>query len=146
MKRITAVLLLFTVAACSSPLGTEPIGPSDAVGASTQAKPVTNLAVELLSGDCSSGITVGITGQNLSPKARLLELWIWTNDNSGFKAFSASLGAKSRKNLDITVVVPAAAINPAAGPKFTGEVSVIVTDANTGWVHNITEMIGPVCG
>ena len=141
MKTISAALLLIAVAACSGPLGVEPIGPSDPVSTvTTQSKPVPSLVIEKVSGDCATGITVRVRGENLSAKSRFGNQWISKTDNTGVGPVQVELGNGSKKTVEWTTFWPSATINPATGAKFNGYATGVVTDAWTGWLYNT----GPV--
>jgi hypothetical protein len=147
MKKIPAALLLISVAACSGPLGVEPIGPADAVlSVTAQAKPVPSLVIETISGDCASGITVRVRGENLSARSRFGNQWLNKTDLTAVGPAQVALGTGNKKSVEWTTFWPSATINPATGAKFNGYASGIVTDAWTGWLHNTgPTLIGPVC-
>ena len=147
MKTIPAALLLFSVAACAGPLGTEPASaPDAALGASAQAKPAASLVIERVSGDCTTGITVRVIGQNLSARSRFGHHYLQKTDNTGFYADAVALGSGNKKSVEWTLFWPAETINPASGPKFKGWAQAWVTDAWTGWLHQTgLTFIGPAC-
>jgi hypothetical protein len=147
MRWMPAALLLISVTACSSPVGMEPTGPADAaLGVTTQAKPAASLIIEKVSGDCESGITVRVHGENLSPKSRFGHHLLRKSDLTGFFAEPVALGNGNKKSVEWTTFWPAETINPSTGAKFTGYASAWVTDAWTGWLHETGyTFIGPVC-
>jgi hypothetical protein len=147
MKKIPAALLLISIAACSSPLDVAPNGPADAaLSITNQAKPVTSLVIELVSGDCASGITVRVRGENLSAKSRFGNQWLDNNNLTSFGPAQVALGTGSKKSVEWTTFWPSATINPAAGPKFNGYARGVVTDAWTGWLYDTGPTpIGPAC-
>lgn len=147
MKNIPAALLLISVAACSGPLGVEPIGPADPLlSVTTQARPVASLVIERISGDCASGITVRVTGENLSPKSRFGNQWLNKTDLTSLGPAQVPLGTGNKKSVEWTTFWPSATINPATGGKFNGYARGVVTDAWTGWVHETgVTFIGPAC-
>lgn len=146
MKWIPAALLLISVAACSSPLGTEPTGPADAALAiTTQAKPVSSLVIEKIGGDCTSGITVRVVGENLSPKSRFGHQWLNMTDFYSISA-TVTLPKGAKKSVEWTEFWPAETINPPTGGKFNGWAKAVITDAWTGWEHETPNtFIGPAC-
>ena len=147
MKKIIAALLLISVAACSNELGVGPIGPADvASNVTAQARPVPSLVIEKVSGDCASGITVRVTGENLSPKSRFGNQWLSTTDLQALGPAQVSLGTGNKKIVEWTTFWPSAMINPATGGKFNGYARGVVTDAWTGWVHaTALTLISPSC-
>ena len=147
MKKISASLLLISVAACSGPLGVEPIGTADPVlNVTTQAKPTPSLVIERISGDCASGITVRVVGENLSAKSRFGNQWLNKTDLTSWGPAQVSLGTGNKKSVEWTTFWPSATINPATGAKFNGYAKGVVTDAWTGWVHETpVTFIGPAC-
>lgn len=147
MKKIAAALLLVSVAACSNELGVEPIGPTDvASNITAQLKPVPSLVIEKVSGDCASGITVRVRGENLSAKSRFGNQWLSTTDLQSFGPEQVALGAGNKKSVEWTTFWPSATINPATGGKFNGYAKGVVTDQWTGWVHETPlTFIGSAC-
>jgi hypothetical protein len=147
MKPIPAVLLVLSVAACASPMGTEPTSPAEgALGASAQLKPATSLVIERISGDCATGLTVRITGQNLSARSRFGHHLLSKTDLTGFFATPVELGNGNKKSVVWETFWPAATINPATGAKFNGYASAWVTDAWTGFLHETgSTFIGGAC-
>ena len=147
MKRIPALLLLVSVAACASPLGTEPTSPADAaLGVTAQLKPAPSLVIERIGGDCTTGITVRVTGQNLSARSRFGNHSLNKTDLTGFIADPVELGTGNKKSVVWETFWPAATINPGTGAKFTGYATAWVTDAWTGWLHQTAPtFIGPAC-
>ena len=147
MRKILAGLLSISVAACSDPLGTEPTGQGyPALSVTTQAKPVLSLVIELVDGDCTSGITVRVTGQNLSARSRFGNQWLNMTNLTSIGPAEVALGKGSKKSVQWTTFWPSAAINPATGGKFNGYANGIVTDAWTGIVHETGPvLIGPAC-
>lgn len=145
MKRITALLLLFSAAACAGPLGTEPISPSDAaLAATTQAKPITVVGVETIDGNCASGITVRVTGQNLSGKSRYLNLVLRRFDGSVLPVAQTAISAGSKKSIVWTTYWSSEAISPAVGSKFNGTAVAWVGDASNVALHDSgVRFIGP---
>ena len=148
MNRTTpTTLFLLAVAACTSPLGTDPVGPTDgASGITAAARPVPSLVIEKISGDCASGITVRVTGQNLSARSRFGYQWLGKTDLTGFPAVGVELGNGNKKSVQWTTFWPAETINPATGAKFSGKAAAYVTDAWTGWLHETGQVtIAPAC-
>ena len=147
MRKTFAALFLMSAAACSSQLGNEPVGPTDpALDITTQAKVVSSLVIERLSGDCATGITVRVTGVNLSAKSRVGLQWLSKSDNTGFGPAQVELGKGPKKTVEWTEFWPASVINPPTGAKFDGEATGVVTDAWGGWLYNTgPTFIGPVC-
>lgn len=145
MKRIVASWLLLAAAACGSPLDTEPTVPQDGLGAAAYGK-TASLVVEKISGDCTSGITVRVTGQNLSPRSRFLHVSLHKTDYTHFPAAELALGGGSKKLVEWTTFWPAEMINPSSGAKFSGNASAWVTDAWTGFLHQVNAtIIAPAC-
>lgn len=146
MKTIPAILLVLSVAACASPLGTEPTSPPDApLGASTQAKAVPSLVIETVSGDCASGITVRVTGWNIPARARFGGQALNKTDYTNIPEVVVDLGKGWKKSIQWTTFWPAAAINPATGAKFNGTAQAYVTDAWGVWLEQTSAFIGPAC-
>ena len=147
MRRILGVLLLSSVAACADPLTVEPIGSGEPMlGATTQANPNTSLVIETISGDCASGITVRVRGQNLSPKSRFGQQWLDLTNLTSLGPAEVALGRGPKKSVEWTVFWPAATINPSTGAKFNGYARGVVTDAYTGIVlQTAPTFIGPAC-
>lgn len=145
MKRITASGLLLAAAACGSPLDTEPNAASEALGAAAYGKPVAGLVIEKISGDCTSGITVRVTGQNLQARSRFAHLVLTKSDNTGFPEAEIALGNGSKKSVEWTTFWPAEMINPSSGAKFKGSASAWVTDAWTGLLYQTNAYIAPAC-
>lgn len=144
MKRITAFWLLLAAAACGSSLGTEPMAPPEALSAAS-GKAEASLVIEQISGDCASGITVRVSGQNLSPKARFGYVMLKKTGQTGTAIVEVALSNGSKKSVEWTTFWPAEVINPAEGAKFTGTASAWVTHAWGGWLHQTTSSIGPAC-
>ena len=144
MKRITASWLLLAAAACGSPLDTEPTAQPDELGAAAYGK-TASLVVEKISGDCTSGITVRVTGQNLSARSRFGYVALTKTDNTLFPTAELALGTGSKKSVEWTTFWPAEMINPASGPKFKGSASAWVTDAWTGLLYQTNAYIAPAC-
>lgn len=147
MRTLPAALLLMSVAACSSPLDVAPIGPADAaMSVTTQAKLAPSLVIELVSGDCTSGITVRVRGQNLSARSRFGNQWLSKTDLTGVGPVQVALGTGPKKSVEWTTFWPASMINPATGAKFNGYAQGVVTDAWTGWLHDSGRtFIGSAC-
>jgi hypothetical protein len=147
MKTIAAALILLSVSACSSPLEVAPVRPTEpTLNVTTQAKPVPNLVIEILSGDCTTGITVQVRGENLSPKSRFGVQFLNKSDLTGFPPAQVALGTGNKKTVSWTTFWPSSMINPSTGAKFTGTARGVVTDAWTGWVHDTGPVsIGPAC-
>lgn len=147
MRTIPATLLLISVAACSSPLDVAPNLTSDAaLSITTQAKPITSLVIELVSGDCATGMTVRVRGQNLSAKSRFGSQWLNMTDLTSIGPAEVELGKGVKKSVEWTTFWPAAMLNPATGGKFKGYAQGIVTDAYTGILHTTgPTLIGPAC-
>jgi hypothetical protein len=147
MRKIPAALFLISVAACSSPVGVDPIGPADvALNVTTQAKPTPSLVIETISGDCASGITVRVRGENLSARSRFGNQWLNKTDLTSFGPAQVDLGKGNKKIVEWTTFWSAATINPATGAKFNGYARGVVTDAWTGWLHDTgPTLIGPAC-
>lgn len=147
MKRIPALLLLSAIAACAAPLGTEPTSPSDAaLGVSTQLKPAPGLVIERVSGDCASGITVRVTGTNLSARSRYGHHLLSRTDNTGWFGTPVELGTGNKKSVVWEEFWPSSIINPAEGAKFKGWAQAWVTDAWTGFLHETpSTFIGGAC-
>jgi hypothetical protein len=147
MKTITTALLLTAVLACSNPLDVKRIPQSNpASNVTTQAKPTPSLVIEKISGDCATGITVRVTGTNLSARSRFGNQWLNLNNLTSLGPAEVALGSGSKKSVEWTTFWPASMINPASGAKFNGYAKGVVTDSWTGWLHqtNLT-FIGPAC-
>ena len=147
MNKMSASLLLISVVACSGPLGVEPIGQADPLlNITTQGKAVPNLVIEKISGDCASGITVWVHGENLSPRSRFGSQWLNKTDLTSLGPAQVALGNGNKKSVSWTTFWPSATINPATGGKFNGYANGVVTDAYTGIVHETGPVfIGPAC-
>lgn len=144
MRRLLTGLLSVSVAACSDPVGVEPADP--AMNVTTQLKPVASLVIETIDGDCASGITVRVRGENLSPRSRFGNQWLNLTTLTSLGPAQVELGKGNKKTVEWTVFWPSGAINPATGGKFTGYAKGVVTDAYTGWVHETPHtFIGPTC-
>jgi hypothetical protein len=147
MKTFAAALLLISVSACSSPMGVERGAPGDlALNVTSQMKPVPTLVIERISGDCTSGITVRVTGTNLSARSRFGNQWLNLTDLTGLGPEQVALGTGNKKSVEWTTFWSASMINPATGAKFNGYARGVVTDAWTGWLHDTgPTFIGPAC-
>jgi hypothetical protein len=145
MKKIHASWLLLAAAACGSPLGTEPAAQPNASSAAANLKPATSLVIEKISGDCASGITVRVTGQNLSARSRFGYLALTKTDNTLFPEAAIELGSGKKKSVEWTTLWPAEMINPSSGAKFKGSASAWVTDAWTGLLYQTNADIAPGC-
>lgn len=147
MRKIRAVMLLISVAACSRELGVEPLSPADvALSVSAQLKPVPNLVIEKISGDCASGITVRVRGENLSARSRFGNQYLSKSDLTGLGPIQVALGSGNKKSVEWTSFWSSATINPTSGAKFNGYARGVVTDAWTGWLHDTGPVfIGPAC-
>jgi hypothetical protein len=147
MKKIPAVLLLISVAACSSPLSVDKVASPDVLmNVTTQAKPASTLVIEKISGDCATGITVRVTGVNIAARARFGNQWLDKTDLTAVGPEQVQLGNGSKKTVEWTTFWPASTINPATGAKFNGYARGVVTDAWTGWLHDTgPTLIGPAC-
>lgn len=147
MRKISAALLLISAVACSSESAVAPTSPADvALNITSQAKPVASLVIEKVSGDCATGITVRVRGENLSAKSRFGLQWLSTTALGGFGPEQVSLGTGNKKSVEWSTFWPAATINPATGAKFNGYAKGVVTDAWTGWVHETpVTFIGSAC-
>jgi hypothetical protein len=112
----------------------------------TQAKAAPSLVIELVNGDCTSGITVRVRGENLSARSRFGNQWLNKTDLTSVGPAQVALGTGNKKSVQWTTFWPAAMINPATGAKFTGYATGVVTDAWTGILHNTgPTLIGPAC-
>jgi hypothetical protein len=147
MKTVAAALLLISVLACSSPIGVERVAQGDlALNVSAQMKPVASLVIEKVSGDCTSGITVKVTGTNLSARSRFGNQWLSLTNLMGLGPQQVALGSGNKKSVEWTSFWPASMINPATGAKFNGYARGVVTDNWTGWLHDTgPTFIGPAC-
>lgn len=147
MRLMLAGLLSIALAACSDPVGVGTAGLEDpAMTVATQAKPVVSLVIETISGDCASGITVRVTGQNLSAKSRFGNQWLHMSDLTSVGPAQVELGKGSKKSVEWTVFWPSTTISPASGGRFNGWAEAVVTDNWTGWVHQSPPtFIGPTC-
>ena len=147
MKKIPAALFLISVAACSSPVSVDKVASPDVLmNVTTQAKPVSSLVIETISGDCASGITVRVRGEHLSARSRFGNQWLNKTDLTSLGPAQVALGTGNKKIVEWTTFWPASTINPATGAKFNGYARGVVTDAWTGWIHDTgPTLIGPVC-
>jgi hypothetical protein len=147
MKTITAALLLTTTLACSNPVDVKRIPQSNpASNVTIQAKPTPSLVIEKISGDCATGITVRVTGTNLSARSRFGNQWLNLTDLTSLGPAQVALGTGSKKSVEWTTFWPASVINPATGAKFNGYARGVVTDSWTGWLHQTSvTFIGPAC-
>ena len=101
MRTLPATLLLISVAACSSPLDVARNPTSDAaLSITAQAKPITSLVIELVSGDCATGMTVRVRGQNLSAKSRFGSQWLNMTDLTSIGPAEVELGKGVKKSVE----------------------------------------------
>jgi hypothetical protein len=128
-------------------MGVERGAPGDlALNVTSQMKPVPTLVIERISGDCTSGITVRVTGTNLSARSRFGNQWLNLTDLTGLGPEQVALGTGNKKSVEWTTFWSASMINPATGAKFNGYARGVVTDAWTGWLHDTgPTFIGPAC-
>ena len=111
MRTLIAALLI-AASACSSPLDVGPLDGTDPVlNVTTQARPTPSLVIEKVSGDCTAGILVRVTGQNLSAKSRFGNQWLNTTALTSFGPVQVSLGAGNKKTVQWEVFWPAATIS-----------------------------------
>ena len=146
MWKIAAAVLL-SVVACSDSTGVQPLSQADpGLNLTTQGKGGPSLEIELVSGDCASGITVRVRGTGLPGKARLGDTWLDLTNLTSIGPKQVDLGKGGKKLVEWTTSWSSAEINPVSGGKFNGEARAVITDAyGAVIIEGTPTFIGPNC-